>query len=560
MNGSTDKTVNIIYRMIDETKASVDQMNKNFKAAQQASKETGNSVSQTSSIFDSFAGVALGVNQALEIGKKGFELFAGAITTVVDVGKDLINTFIEISRRGGEVQGVTEGFKENFKAASKDIKIFREAVGGSVDDFNLMLMANQAAMSGVTKNVDQMAKIFSVADEKSKRLGISTQEAFDEILNGVQRGRELMLTRLGISTKPLNDEIERIAKLNKAIDQENEKRKKLHQPLREHIADLSEEQKRELLLTSIMQDHTSELDTASEAYDRWNAILANTRDEIATGIAPIFQYLSSQLLPLVQNKIDGIKKAFSDWWNNNKKTIEPMLINLRSSFETLVGSVNKLLSPTEEQRKSFDKLGTSIATNVVKGVNNLVNGFNSFVKWLGDHPEFVKKLGDEFDKLGRFIQTVGSNLQWLLDHADDIAKFFDFLSAGKFSQVTGYIPKPEQAKLGTQNFASSLASKFNPKTKMTFAEGGIVDSLAINGDRNFVRANGGEMILTRTDQNNLLQIIRGNGGQSRHVTVNVTMPGMVVDNPLRVNAIARKVAEYLERNNKTTMLGLNSKF
>jgi len=73
-----------------------------------------------------------------------------------------------------------------------------------------------------------------------------------------------------------------------------------------------------------------------------------------------------------------------------------------------------------------------------------------------------------------------------------------------------------------------------------FATGGIVEG-PTSGDRVPVMANGGEMFLTRNDQNQLLSAIRSGGLGGRAVTINVQGGGSAMENAEAFERTYRKL-------------------
>lgn len=80
-----------------------------------------------------------------------------------------------------------------------------------------------------------------------------------------------------------------------------------------------------------------------------------------------------------------------------------------------------------------------------------------------------------------------------------------------------------------------------------FADGGIVPGNKFNGDKMVAKVNSGEMILTREDQQGLLQMVRG-GGASKGGDVYVTVQGNV-DSENRIRQIAESIKTLMNRSN-----------
>ena len=90
-------------------------------------------------------------------------------------------------------------------------------------------------------------------------------------------------------------------------------------------------------------------------------------------------------------------------------------------------------------------------------------------------------------------------------------------------------------------YASMAATIFGIFASLPkFAEGGIVGGIS-TGDRNLVRVNGGEMILTTAQQQRLFNILNGKGGAASGGNVRFVIDGDalvgVVDNYTRKRGV-----------------------
>ena len=74
----------------------------------------------------------------------------------------------------------------------------RNASQGTISDYDLMLSANRAMMLGVAQNSDEMTKLLEVAMRRGQAMGLSTQQAFNDIVTGIGRASPMILDNLGI--------------------------------------------------------------------------------------------------------------------------------------------------------------------------------------------------------------------------------------------------------------------------------------------------------------------------------------------------------------------------
>jgi hypothetical protein len=115
-------------------------------------------------------------------------------------------------------QGIIQGFKRSIELAGKfdnaalgfskltstvggsavSINKLRDAVDGTVNDIDLMTMANNALTLGVADSTEQLAEMFDGAQRLGKVLGLDTKNAVNSLVTGMGRQSRLMLDNLGI--------------------------------------------------------------------------------------------------------------------------------------------------------------------------------------------------------------------------------------------------------------------------------------------------------------------------------------------------------------------------
>ncbi|UYN89885.1 MAG: hypothetical protein KIT08_01280 [Anaerolineales bacterium] len=76
----------------------------------------------------------------------------------------------------------------------------RAVSDGTVTSNDLILSSNRAMLLGVTNDADKMAKLLEVAAVRGRAMGLSTTQAFNDIVTGIGRMSPLILDNLGIVT------------------------------------------------------------------------------------------------------------------------------------------------------------------------------------------------------------------------------------------------------------------------------------------------------------------------------------------------------------------------
>ena len=148
------------------------------------------------------------VEQGLKDTEKAAESTGTSIKRmVVDLG--LAAAAAKISQAGlafmresvtlaAEAERVEAGYRFIWgEGAADTMTQLRAAAHGTIDDMQLMLAANQASLLGVTRNTEDMVALMAIAAERGGAMGLSTQQAFSDIVRGVGRQSRLILDNLG---------------------------------------------------------------------------------------------------------------------------------------------------------------------------------------------------------------------------------------------------------------------------------------------------------------------------------------------------------------------------
>tara|TARA_R100000458_G_scaffold48036_1_gene46947 strand:+ start:176 stop:2428 length:2253 start_codon:yes stop_codon:yes gene_type:complete len=85
--------------------------------------------------------------------------------------------------------------------ASEALERLQEATNGTVSSMDLFQQANNAMILGVTKNSDEMAEMFDMAQRLGRALGRDTRSSIESFVTGVGRQSRLMLDNIGLIVK-----------------------------------------------------------------------------------------------------------------------------------------------------------------------------------------------------------------------------------------------------------------------------------------------------------------------------------------------------------------------
>ena len=125
-------------------------------------------------------------------------MVAGAIAGVSVAIKEVI----EAAKEGAAFQRMEEASASLARSLDADMSdildALREASLGMVSDFDLMQAASRAMMLGVSADSEQLAQLMEVAALRGRAMGLSTTQAFNDIVTGIGRASPLILDNLGI--------------------------------------------------------------------------------------------------------------------------------------------------------------------------------------------------------------------------------------------------------------------------------------------------------------------------------------------------------------------------
>ncbi len=194
----------------------------------------------------------------------------------------------------------------------------KKASGGTVSEYEAMMAASKAMELGVTKDTKKMGDMMSVARVKARKMGISTEQAFDDLVTGVGRMSPLILDNLGIAIPTAAKE---------TMKSMNDLEKK------QYLTDL--------IIAS--EDLANIQQTDAEKAQELSANIADMKVEIGQGLLPVWGNMLGKLNILIKKvgpKLEEVFKNISDWFNSEggqavKDFVEKGIDILIVSFQTL---------------------------------------------------------------------------------------------------------------------------------------------------------------------------------------------------------------------------------
>src|SRR5690606_27836321 len=98
---------------------------------------------------------------------------------------------IEFSKEGAQIQRLTDTSAALAKSMGLNmgeiVRSIQQASLGMVSEYDVMQSASRALMLGVGSNAEQLGQLMEAAAIRGRAMGISTTQAFNDIITGIGR-------------------------------------------------------------------------------------------------------------------------------------------------------------------------------------------------------------------------------------------------------------------------------------------------------------------------------------------------------------------------------------
>jgi DNA repair exonuclease SbcCD ATPase subunit len=268
-----------------------------------------------------------------------------------DLGKSMVVAGAAITAAFGltvksamEVESTKIAFKnlatQNKQSANEILTTLQKASKGTVSEYDLMLSANRAMVLGVARNTRDFEALMEVARDRAKTMGITTTQAFNDIVTGIGRGSRLILDNLGIIVN---------------LEQANEAYAKT---LNKTASELTAAERQQALLNEVLKQGQATIDktsqetmTTSESFQALKASIGDTLAQIGSSLLPMFRKAVDSL----KNIIDGIKN-----WSKAHPVLTKILATFTSTLGIGLTIVGSLLMVIPKLVTAFNVLKTSL--------------------------------------------------------------------------------------------------------------------------------------------------------------------------------------------------------
>lgn len=407
-----------------------------------------------------------------------------------------IRQVIDFGRQAAAVNLMRQSFNsliDPTEKSSESLNKLRQATNGTVSDFRLLQQANNAMILGVSKNTDEMAEMFDMAQRLGKALGRDTASSVESLITGVGRQSRLMLDNIGIIVKVDDAQKEYAMSLNKSVSALTDNEKK--QAFQNAVMDAARK-KVELL--------GDEQASTTETFDRFAATSQNAAmalgDFANIFLEPTLDLMSSfnetitpqnvrifasaftvSLIPAVilyNNKIKVatfLTKTFGITLMKNPyiattvavTTLATGVLKLVDAFEDANDVTDNISGKTATYIESLKKLTTS-QLNVEKGSQNA-----SIVraKDTEEYKKATKAIKDANEMIEIYQNKLDKTIQFGGENADETDK--------QIKNYTDLITSYKEARDGVDGYGSAIFKQINA-SKLSIEE--IDKFISILGD------------------------------------------------------------------------------
>lgn len=317
----------------------------------------------------------------------------------------------QFAKQAAQVEGMETAFNTlsgGAGNASVAIEKLTDATDGTMSNFDLFQQANNAMVLGITKNSDEMASMFDMAQRLGKALGVDTKRSVESLVTGIGRQSRLMLDNIGIIVKS-DEAYEAYAKeLDKSKDELTDLEKK------QAFLNATLEAGREKL-----EKIGKEPETAIDSFNRLEASWSNFTDEVGAASLDIFQPLMEMTAELL--------KAFNE---EKIKTYSIALAVVAAHYGLVRVSTMKAATATKIFDKALKGTGYGLA---LAGIAILIDKLGVF-KDTTDEALAVNV--DGFGKFNNAVIASRGELEGLEKVASDVASEIELLEAQQKMMTT----------------------------------------------------------------------------------------------------------------------------
>ena len=216
-----------------------------------------------------------------------------------------VSDFTDKASNTKEAGDAMDRLAKNLNLNSKDILSgLQNASKWTVANYDLILAANKAMSLGVAKNTNDFTTLMEIARTKAKNMGITTTQAYNDIVTGLGRWSAMILDNLGIVVNSTEANEEYAKSIGKTVSQ------------------LTDAEKKQALINKVVADGRKEMQamgdielTTAEKKAKLTAQIENMKDRIGSALIPIVQKLMDYITPIIEKTTRRVEEnpRLAEW-------------------------------------------------------------------------------------------------------------------------------------------------------------------------------------------------------------------------------------------------------
>ena len=371
--------------------------------------------------------------------------------------------------------GTLSGGAEN---ASISLDKLREATNNTMSDFNLFQQANNAMILGVSKNSDEMAEMFDIAQRLGRALGKDTAHSVESLITGIGRQSRLMLDNIGIIVKAEEAYEAYAKKLGISAD------------------DLTDVQRKQAFLAATMESARKkvlslgdEVLSITDSYNQLGTSLEQLKKRVGdafNAFEPLIKVSKDFLDAITDERIDRFIRAIGlikDVFIGLASVLAVLIIPPLLAFVGVGGTIGAIGTAISGSwiLSGLALLGTSYSAVALR------DSFKDLTSRTEELTEEQKRLNKEFKEGADTLidLDIGSSFEtWevqMLQYGSSVETVTDAIKAQLL--VNQLYPKTQQAQLEFLNSQIELLERVREEIEITKAFEDVLESLIAKRDK-----------------------------------------------------------------------------
>lgn len=323
-----------------------------------------------------------------------------------DVGEQLAG-IERLQEAGSEIASQLGGDFDTIVAKLKT------ASRGMVSEIDIITSANRAMMLGLGADSDQLANLMEVAAFRARAMGISTTQAFNDIVRGIGRMSPLVLDNLGIV-------IDAEARYSAWADE-----------MGVSTSEIDAATKKQILLNGVLEEGNAMLEKAGGLtrdsagnYEALKAALSDYGNEVKRNALPANSDFVGSLAELIQyvtvseQAMDSGKMSMVEFYQG--------MIDAALGAETIADEIALVSERLKDVTNSAGYYQSQIATTV-ETTATLSESANTATKSLSDLDDTLINIPESFRDMDKSTWANISAMSELVSETEQIQRTFDDL-------------------------------------------------------------------------------------------------------------------------------------